>query len=360
MVQQSLIEYIQRLLQQGYDSGVIRTTLLNAGYSPYDVDTAMRVAGAPQRRVSTKFLIVGFLVLLVLAAGTLIVIKLLQAPPAVLSVSLNLFSTQAAPGQDVVVNVDIQNPSGRKTTGLIDFVVTGPSGRVASKTESFELTKQTSVPASIALPSTAAPGAYTVRATVSYAGKSVYQSANFEVAEKAVLPERPAGALVERPLEKARELQLTCPGGCDDLNFCTKDECVQGTCMNSPISPCCGDHKCDASETVSSCVLDCSERPIGPAEIRQKAKELASSDLDKALETCDGLAQRVYIDACLSDISAASGSKEPCSRIIADDVRDACYIPFAYGDDFSVCPLLTNSYMKNSCLSLAELSALKP
>ncbi len=358
MVQQSLIEYIQRLLQQGYDSGVIRSTLLNAGYSPYDVDTAMRIAGAPQRRVSTNVLIVGFLILLVLAAGTLIVMKLFQEP-VVLSVSLNLFSTQSAPGQDVVVNVDIQNPSGRKTAGLIDFVVTGPSGRVASKTESFELTRQTSVPASIALPSTAAPGAYTIRATISYAGKSVSQSTSFEVVQK-IQPERPSGGLAEKPLEKAKELQLTCLGGCDDLNFCTKDECVQGACMNTPISPCCGDHKCDASETVSSCVLDCSERPIGPAEIRQRAKELASSDLDKALETCDGLAQRVYIDACLSDVSAASNSKDPCSRIIADDVRDACYIPFAYSNDFSVCPLITNSYMKNSCFSLAELSAVKP
>ena len=54
MVQESLIEYIQKLLKLGYDAGTIRATLLNAGYSPYDIDIALRIAGAPERKIGTK------------------------------------------------------------------------------------------------------------------------------------------------------------------------------------------------------------------------------------------------------------------------------------------------------------------
>ncbi len=356
MAQQSLVEYVQKLLKQGYDSGTIRTTLLNAGYSPYDVDAAMRAAsGVPVRRISTQFLVVAFLILLVLAFGTLILLRVAQPPPIILSFSLELFSTEVGPGQDLVVNADIQNPSGRKTSGLIDYVVTGPGGRIASKTESFTLTGQTSVPSSIPLLSPP-PGTYALRATLSYDGKSVSDSVNFEVVEMVVAQALPAEALKEREVEAARELQLKCPGNCDDLNFCTSDACVQGSCVNNPIVPCCGNHQCEPGETASSCLLDCGERSVAPEEIIQKAKELATSDLSKALETCESLAQRKYVDACLSDVAEAGNNKEPCVQIVDDDLRDGCYMTFAFKNDFEVCPHLTNTYVKNSCFNLAATS----
>jgi len=357
MVQQSLIEYVQRLLQQGYDPGTIRTTLLNAGYSPYDVDTAMRIAGAPGKRVNTKLLLVVFLILLVLAAGILIILRVMQAPPVVLNVSASLFSTEVKAGQDVVINVEIQNPSGRETTGLIDYKVSGPAGRVASKTESFKVTTQTSVPNAVSIPSTAEQGAYSVEISVSYAKRAPQVlRRSFNVVEHVSEVSLPSEALEEREEERARELQLTCPGGCDDLNFCTEDSCVQGICVNKPIEPCCGNYKCEPGESAGTCPLDCAERPVGPDEIRQRAKEIALSDVSEAVGVCESLAQRTYVDACLSDVSEESSNKGVCSSIVDDDIRDSCYITFAYKDDFSVCKEITNPYMKNSCNSLSSLS----
>jgi len=360
MVQQSVIEYVRRLLKQGYDVGAIRTALLNAGYSPYDVDKAIQLAGGSERRVSTKLLVIIFVVLLVLGLGVFFVLKLMQPAPVVLTFSLSLFSTEVSPGQDVIVNVDIQNPSGRETSGLIDFVVNGPGGQVASRTESFSLATRTSVPVSISLPSSAPPGSYVIKATLSYDDKSSSQPAIFEVVERAPDVTFPTSVLEERDEVEARELQQTCPGGCDDLSFCTKDECVQGSCINEPIVPCCGNTKCEPGETEDSCLLDCAERSIGPDEIREQAKEIAVSSVPGAIETCDSLAQRSYIDSCLSDVSGVSNSKEPCALIVDDDVRDSCYITFAYQNDFTVCPLLTNRYMKNSCISLAEITRVQP
>jgi hypothetical protein len=345
------------MLQQGYDPGTIRTALLNAGYSPYDVDTALRVAGGvPGRKVSTRTLVITFVALLVVSGVILLVLKFIQPPPVVLSFSLNLFSTQVAPGQEVVVNANIQNPSGRSAKGLIDFVIVGAEGEVASKTESFSVVRSTSVPSTLSMPASAFPGTYSLKATISYDGKSSTQSVSFEVTERAVRQVLPSEVLEKKPEEAARELQLTCPGGCDDLNFCTSDSCVQGVCTYSPITPCCGNYRCESGETPNSCVLDCSERPVGPDEIRQRAKELAVSDLSKALDVCETLGQRELVDRCLSDASEASGSKEPCADIVSSDLRDGCYIPFVYKGDYSVCDEISNQYMKNSCLSLSGVS----
>jgi len=355
MVQQSLIAYIQQLLKQGYDPGTVKTTLLNAGYSPVDVDAAMRAAGAPTHKINTKMLLILFLVILALAIGVLLVLKLLQPPPAVLSFQVNLFSTEVAPGQDVVVNAEISNPGGRGTSGLIDYVIDGPSGRIVASTESFTVRDRVSVPSTLSLPDSVVVGSYSLHATLSYADTSTSEVAYFEVVEVAERSALPVEALEERSEVKARELQQTCPGGCDDLNFCTSDSCIQGNCVYTSIVPCCGNRQCESGESVSSCPVDCGEI-VGPEQTKATAIETAASDVSQAVEICDSLVQRVYIDGCLEDISDVSKSKDPCGLIIDDDVRDSCYIPFSYEDDFSVCPEITNPYMRNSCESLAKIS----
>lgn len=361
MVQQSLVEYCQRLLQQGYDAGVIRTTLLNAGYSPYDVDAALRASGAPSgRKISTKPLLIAFVIILFASAGLLIALKFLQAPPVVLDMSVSLFSSQFSPGQDVVVNIELRNPRGKQTNGLIDVVVSGPSGKVASKTESFSVSNVASIPVSIPLPSSAVEGSYEIAVKVSYKGKQAVESKIFEVKseiERAVLPSE---VLEEKAEVEAREIQLTCPGGCDDLNFCTRDECVQGECMNTPVVPCCGNAQCESGESRSSCALDCSERYVSPDEVKARAKELASSDVVAAIETCDSIAQRAYIDACLDDVAVVSENKDACLNIVDSDIRDGCLMTFAYKNDFSVCSDIKNEYIRNSCNSLAGVGSVTP
>lgn len=354
MVQQSVVEYIRRLLEQGYDAGVIRSTLINAGHSPSDVDVAMRAAGAGGKKVSTKILVFAFVALLVLSGVVLLVLKVMQPPEAELEFSLSLFSSVVGPGQEVVVTADVRNP-GRPVSGLIDYVVSGPEGRLLSATESFSVTDQASVPTSIRLPSRVAPGAYQLRATMSYEGKSQARTVNFEVRPQQVEMPAPVEALEREAEVEAEERGKACPAGCDDLNFCTRDECVGGECVHSPIVPCCGNQVCEEGESASSCSVDCAERRETPEGVQARAEALAETDVAGAVSVCESMGQQALVAECLRGVADVSGRKDVCGRIAETETRDACLLPFAYQGDFSVCDEITGKFLKNSCVSLRQL-----
>jgi len=350
MVQQSLVEYIQKLLQMGYDAGTIRNTLLGAGYSPSDVEIAIRVAqGKPERKIPTKTLAIIFIVILLLAIGTIVTISLTRAPPTQLSLSLTALSTQVSQGQDLVITTEIINPSGRKTSTLIDYTATGPGGRIFAKTESTTITTRGSIPSTIPIPKEAALGSYTLTVTLSYKGKTTTQKLNFEiVSEEKVVPS------FKKPTEEeAKEIQLTCLGGCDDLNFCTTDTCVKGECIYTPLVPCCGNGICEEGE---QCPIDCAEKPIAPQQIIEKAK---TEEFSQAMQTCNEIGQRAYIDSCLNQVAEATKNSAACDEIVGDEMRDACYMPFAYNGDYRVCPKVKSTYLKNSCNTLTQLGKLK-
>lgn len=349
MVQQNLVDYVKQLLQQGYNPETIRTTLLNAGYTPQDVQDALTAAGA--KHVNTKMLLMIFGGVLVIAIITLVTLKLLQAPPAELTFALTLFTQQAAPGQELTFTSDIENPSGTSTTGVIDYTITGPPGRVASTTESFTVKEQTNLPTTIRLPKDLQPGTYTLTATLTYGQKQKTQTETFQVTEVTPsTPGVPAETLVEQPVEQAKEAQLTCPATCDDLNFCTHDTCVQGQCVNTQILPCCGDRQCEEGE---DCAIDCKQNT--PDQLVQQAVTQASTNPNKATETCNTLGQQAYIDRCLDEVSRTGNTKQPCEGIVDDETRDACYIEFAYQNDYTVCEKITNPSTQNSCYGLQEL-----
>ena len=354
MVQQSLVEYVRSLLNQGYGEGVIRSTLLNAGYSPSEVDVAFRVVrGLSVRSVSTRSLVLVFGVLFVLALVIFGVLKFLGPSPADLSFSVGLFSSSFSPGQEVLVNVDISN-SGGAVSGLIDFEVIGPGGRVAGKTESFSVVNSVSVPSSIVLPKGAPLGSYSLKVSLSYGVHSSSKSVSFNVVE-GVKSSVASESLVSPSVESAIQVELSCPVSCDDLDFCTLDSCVKGECVHRVVVPCCGNRVCESGEV---CGVDC-EGLVDVDATRVEAVSLASSDFSGAVNLCKSLGASYLVDGCLADVSEEGNSKSGCLSIVDVEVRDSCLVSFALKDDFSVCDDVVNQYLKNSCLSLKALKSSK-
>ena len=77
-----------------------------------------------------------------------------------------------------------------------------------------------------------------------------------------------------------------------------------------------------------------------------------------AVDTCNGIGQRAYVDRCLSEVADSTKNLAACEGIVSDEIRDSCYMTFAYNKDFSVCPKVTSTYLKNSCYLLSQLAQL--
>jgi len=78
-----------------------------------------------------------------------------------------------------------------------------------------------------------------------------------------------------KPLEEKR----VNPPNCSDNDICTRDyfDYINETCVNEPITPCCGNGKCESGETYTICPSDC-KRP----ELKDLVLQL--SDLPESYE----------------------------------------------------------------------------
>lgn len=346
-MQQGVFEYVQRMRSFGYDDGAIRTALLNSGYAPSEVDTVLR-AGSASKRIDTKTLAYIFGALLILIVLVLVVLVVMRPEPAALSVQVSLVSSKVTQGRDVIATVSLTNLGGASASGLLDVIVSGPSGRVGAKTESFSVSDRTSVPVTLRIPESASLGAYTVLASVSYQGLVTSSSAAFEVVSVDV--EVPSPVLESSVVSEARESASECLGGCDDVNACTVDSCVAGGCVHSPVAVCCGDFICASSESESTCAVDCG---AVPDDVRSEAVAMASSNVDGAVAKCHSLGQSALIGACLSDVASIAEQVAVCREIQDDSVHDACVLRIAVSA--SSCDEVRNPLMKNSCLAIVNL-----
>lgn len=355
MVQESLVEYCRQLLEQGYDVQTIQTTLINAGYSKYDANDALRAAGASVPsgfNISGKVLLLVFGGILALALLVWLVLFFSGPEPAPLAVSSSLLSTQVSPGDEAVINVDISNPDDRRVSAALEVVVSGPGGVVDIYSESLDLDSSKRIPVRVRIPAGSSAGQYSVDVSLAYGPLTVRSSSSFEVRLEIVQP--PAG-IVDVPVESAVDVSLTCPASCDDLQFCTRDSCVSGVCVNEPIVPCCGNGVCEAGEE-GVCSVDCSPQ-ISPQSVIESAVAEAASNSQSAVQKCLSLGMQFYVDSCLNDVAGAANSKSVCDQISSSDSRDQCLIGFAYKGDFSVCAQIQDVYLRTSCDSLKDWDA---
>ncbi len=349
-MQQGVFEYVQRMRGFGYDDGTIRTALLNSGYAPSEVDTVLRAGSAPSKRIDTKLMLYAFGALLILIVLVLVVLVVMRPEPAVLSVQVSLVSSKVTQGRDVIATVSLTNLGGAPASGLLDVVVSGPSGRVGAKTESFSVSDRTSVPVTLRIPESAALGAYTVLASVSYQGLVTSSSSAFEVVSVDVEMPSPVSSLEPSVVAEARESASECLGGCDDVNACTTDSCVAGSCVHAPVAVCCGDFVCASSESESTCAVDCG---AVPDDVRSEAVAMASSNVDGAVAKCHSLGQSALVGACLSDVASIAQQVAVCREIQDDSVHDACVLRIAVSA--ASCDEVRNPLMKNSCLAIVNL-----
>ncbi len=358
MVRESLTEYISRLLKAGYDAGAIRTTLINAGYPPYEVSKAIeyvQTAQAHPRGVSitgkTAVVVIAALILLILIVlGILFIFAPAQK---VVELSVMPSKTEFYAGEKVSVISELASEENQAVEVLLTYELVDKRSNVviAAKQEKIEVGRMKSIASSLDIPGAAAPGSYLISVTLSYDGKELQRSANINVIPK------PANAMPIAPVSE--ESSAECPSTCDDYNRCTTDFCEKGICRHTPISPCCGNGLCEIEENTLNCIEDCRKREDTPDEITAQARQIAKTDAESAAIFCSSITRASLADDCFSQVALSSGKSLICENVHDLENKDRCYVSFALEGDFSVCTRIKNSYLSKACYSLQKTEQLK-
>jgi len=359
MVQKSLTEYINKLLKAGYTTGSIRTTLINAGYSPAEINQALTYAKAPKKQIALnlKILIIGAISLILLVLIILGAVWLLTPESKEINLSSTLLKTEAYPGDAISFLVELSSNIERTEQVLLSYELIDIQKEeiISTKQDSQEIGQKRSLTIQMNIPAEAEPGKYEIKTILSYKQGTKQKKLTFNIiekpAEKELIPEEYAEDFEEEP-----PAEITCPESCDDFNPCTEDYCEKGLCVHKPIIPCCGNGICEEGEGVLNCPEDCAKTTKTPQELITQANTVAKTDPETAAMLCNKLTRQNDIDLCFSEVAQTSGKSIICDNIQTQDSKDSCYMEFAMDGEYEVCGKIENSYLSKSCNSLKRSS----
>lgn len=407
-VDQGLVRYIMDNLKKGYDLQTIRNYLWKSGYNIQDIDAAIRTVNTSygynqsQHHVrhtihfsKSAMLIIGLFLLTALGATFFLFDSGSETTPSKLldveittdktvysagdtiNFELVILSMGSEPRNDIVVRYEILD----KYQDVIQY-----------KEEEIALQTRISKQATINIPSDSEPGLYELKTTSTYSGKTATSKLSFRVKSDSSEPSCNDGiqnqneegidcggvctacASCSDGLLNGDEEGVDCGGSCrnscevecnpkcNDQDLCTEDRCVNGNCVYTKITPCCGNFYCEESEDYASCPADCdapSEESITPQDKLDNAITLAKTDPSSAGEVCQTINDLTVVDQCFQEVAKSANMSIFCNYISVDEKRDSCYINFAMTGDFTVCDRIKSEYLVMSCEMLRDANKVK-
>lgn len=356
MAQQSLTEYISKLLKSGYDIGTIRTTLINAGYSLSEINQALTYVKKPTRKISLnlKIILIAISVLILIVLLVLGGIMLLSPEPKTIDFKLSAIQTEIKPGENLsFLTTFTSNTDAQENIDVnYEIINTQTKELLASKQEIITIGQRSGLTKNIAIPADTISGIYELTATMQHKNKKQSQRITFNILEKETSQMLNEDKEAETFEKEIIQEEIKCPESCDDFNPCTEDYCDNGICKHTPIKPCCGNGLCEPGETISTCREDCAKIVTTPADLIEQAKKVSRTDPEAASALCNQLIQPNNIDLCFIEIAQESGQSRVCQNVQTQDNKDSCYMNFALKGDYSVCTKVMDSYLSKSCYSL--------
>ena len=340
----SITNYVRQQLKRGYNPETIREVLLNSGYSPFEIDKALKYM-KPKRKIVIPTKAIAFIVgtLIVLAIIVVIALKLLAPVPKEIDLKLRPLKTQFNPGDEIVFIKSLtSNTLERADVPVLTLIKDSKTKAiVASKMENIVTGEASTTETRVRISNKTKVGRYFVEVTFVYASSKKKETFDITIGSKKEIEK-----VVEKPA-------IVCPESCDDYNACTIDSCVSGVCVNTEVSSCCGNGVCEEGETGLNCKSDCVEvKKV--FEVKEIAKKEVSRDVQKAAVTCNSIPDVYESDLCFSEIAEESGSSVLCESIQDSERKDECFISFALNNDFSVCEQISSPYYLRSCYSLQK------
>ena len=149
-------------------------------------------------------------------------------------------------------------------------------------------------------------------------------------------------------------------GMCNDNNKCTRDRCINESCVFEEITPCCGNGYCDQGENEQSCSKDCFTRIIsivnleGDSLVIANASQQSKSNPILAEQMCTSILNSYNKDVCFNSVAFTNKKISFCSKISDQSIKDNCYTYLATPSN-NGCFLLTDPVKKESCESMIAL-----
>ena len=407
MVNPQLADYIRRYIKSGYDVNTIRATLLKYGYNPKDVEDAIHFvykAPHPPAKVELHLSKTTWLAIIAIFLGIVfagLVVYLLVSPPSakapatLLDITVQPLTDSVQPGNMFEFNVELTSMGAahRYDVTLIHEIVDTQNNLITSAEETLAIETRFSGKSSINIPEATLPGTYSIKTTADYDGKTAAARRTFYVYKPSETPTCTDGIQnqdeegidcggpcspcpscyddIQNQDEEGIDCGgpcspcLECPESCDDEDPCTFDFCDETTdyyCDTQPLIPCCGNDFCEFGENYEICPEDCEKPDItkSPEEIIEEAKQSAKTTPDKAGQLCDSLSEQKDADDCFLEVAGTSSQIIFCDYVKSDARRDNCYMDFALEGNYEGCDQIKNTYLKNSCKSLASFRQAQP
>jgi len=333
-----LKDYIKKQLANGYSKQEILSFLVKNGYQPQLVEYKFRELGAKSGNASKALLVLAALILVSAVSFSAYYIPKLvsiqQTPELLLDLNVDPVRLEVSPGEELIFikGVDSLGTKKRYDVRLVHNAIHIASGRgIATKTETLAVETRASTQTRLLLPKNAPEGNYLLKTRAFYDSNQAEASFLFVVRKEGGVA--PAGNETTAPQPEKKERPVeTCFDG-------VKNQNEEGVDCGGVCRPCEHRDKLSADDALS--------------EVAKKAKE----NPEAALLLCERMPKKREKDECTTSVAAEAGVSAYCSRVSIVSLRDSCYMRFALQNDFSVCEKVSNSYLKNSCFTLASRRA---
>lgn len=364
MVNKKLVGYIQEQTRRGFDANTIKNYLLRYGYSPADVDEAVRYAYSPEVRHIIHFspaTLIGIAAIFIVAVVAVFVgVNYTQSktPEALLDLNLESVKTAVAAGNEIAFISELDNLGAAKRYDVnlkYELININTNNVLTFKEETRAIETKGSKQIAMEIPSDAAVGDYILRAIAAYNGQRAVATLPVKIEEgkteeikedgiagqpaEAIAEEKPEEAVKEEPAETPTQSGEEAAGTSAISTFETLEKVEQIAKQNRGEA----------------------ERLCNQLQL-QTSKDLCFNKMAEVLgdrNYCGKAADERTKDVCLSNVAKIMGKSEVCAEIIKDSRKDTCYMNFVIENkDYTVCDKITHPYLRQSCESLKQLSKL--
>src|SRR3989338_3977828 len=225
MANKRLVYYIQEQIRRGFDVNTIKNYLLRYGYSPADVDEAIKYIHSPEVRhiihfsPATLIGIAAIFIVMIVAVFAGVKYMPSKTPETLLDLNLESVKTIVAAGNEIAFISELDNLGAAKRYDAslrYEVISLKTNDVITFKEETRAIETKGSKQVTIEIPPGAEAGDYILRAIATYNGQRAVATLPVKIGEKASkeeeISEKPGGTVVEeKPEEIVEELAEEAP-----------------------------------------------------------------------------------------------------------------------------------------------------